>query len=63
MNQKETRISRCYSTKAGEFIVSFKFQFGELTMEEKEDLQLLWRDDVSLQLAIGRYQDPDQTSL
>jgi len=63
MNNKETKISRVYETKNGEVIVSFKYQFGELTMQEKEDLKMLWREDVSLNLAIERFQNPDQTTL
>ena len=54
---KETKISRVYETKNGEVIVSFKYQFGELTMQEKEDLKMLWREDVSLNLAIERFQE------
>lgn len=60
---KETKISRVYETKNGEVIVSFKYQFGELTMQEKEDLKMLWREDVSLNLGIERFQNPDQTTL
>lgn len=60
---KETKISRVYENKNGELVVSFRFQFGELNMQEKEDLKTLWRDDVSLSLVIERYQDPNQTQL
>lgn len=63
MNNKETKISRVYETKNGEVIVSFKYQFGELTMQEKEDLKMLWREDVSLNLGIERFQNPDQTAI
>lgn len=61
--QKETKITRCYNTKNGEFIVSFKFPLGELSPTEQEDLRVLWREDVSLSLAIERFQNPDQTTL
>jgi hypothetical protein len=60
---KETKISRVYENKNGELVVSFRFQFGELNMQEKEDLKTLWRDDVSLSLVIERFQDPNQTQL
>ena len=63
MIQRETRISRIYETKNGEVIISFRYTFGELSVEDKENLKALWREDVSLTLAIDRFQDLNQTRL
>lgn len=63
MIQRETRISRIYETKNGEVIISFRYAFGELSVEDKENLKALWREDVSLTLAIDRFQDLNQTRL
>ncbi len=60
---KETQISRIYETKNGEVVISFRFKFGELQMEEKENLKTLWREGTPLSLAVSGYQNPDQTSL
>lgn len=56
---KETIISRVYSTKNGETIINFKFKFGDLSMEEKENFLTLWREGTPLELSIEASQKPE----
>ena len=60
--EKESIISRCYTTKNGETIVSFKFKFGDLTMQERADLEALWRDGTPLAIKIAQFQPNENTN-
>lgn len=61
MQDKEVVISRVYSPKTGELIVSFKHKFGEWTLQERADFELLCREGIPLKITIDRFQEINPT--
>ncbi len=60
MNNKDTKITRIYEGKYGDFSVTFCIKQGDITAEQKELLRAFWTTGETLDIEYKPHTAPDE---